>query len=251
MGGCAVLAARACLRSGVGKVVLHVSESLVTVVMTAVPEAVVSVGDESGDRMLSATFLQHFDAIAIGPGIGTGASAVEKVQQCLTQVREDVPQVIDADALNVLSQQADWPDMLPQKSVLTPHLGELSRLAHAHLTEKLRLDTAIKMARLSRSFLIAKGHPTYVVSPEGAVSANTTGTDAIATAGSGDVLTGILAGLLAQGYTPEDASRLGVFLHGLAGDIAASKLGHHSVVASDIVDSLPEAFLLLKKHCES
>ena len=244
VGGCAVLAARACLRSGVGKVVVHVPESLRMVVMTAVPEAVVSIDSSELGDAFTAIPEGHFDAVGIGPGIGL-SSATEAALSDELLTRKDTPHVIDADALTLLARNTDWASHLPVQSVLTPHLGELGRLASAKLQEDMRLSTAITIAREAQCCIVAKGHPTYTITSQTKVFTNTTGTDALATAGSGDVLTGIITSLLAQGYPADEAAPLGVFLHGLAGDFAAHSFGNHSVTASDIINFLPQAFLRL------
>ena len=241
VGGCAVLAARACLRSGVGKVVVHVPESLRMVVMTAVPEAVMSIDSSAVGDTFTAIPEGHFDAVGIGPGIGL-SPATEAALSDELRTRKDTPHVIDADALTLLALNTDWKTLLPSQSVLTPHLGELGRLASANLQEKARLSTAKGLARNAKCHIVAKGHPTYTITSEAKVYANTTGSDAIATAGSGDVLTGVITSLLAQGYPTDDAALLGVFLHGLAGDLAAQSLGNHGVTASDIIEFLPQAF---------
>ncbi|MBR1837977.1 MAG: NAD(P)H-hydrate dehydratase [Bacteroidaceae bacterium] len=242
MGGCAVLAARACLRSGVGKVVVHVPECLRLLIMQSVPEAIVSV-DRGGDgNHLSTIPHGEYQAIAIGPGIGL-ADATRQALMAHLQQASDTPYVIDADALTLLAQEPKRSALLPPRCVLTPHFGELKRLMPSLTDVRDRLKAATELARSFRCHIVAKGHPTHTIMPAGDIITNTTGSDAIATAGSGDVLTGIIVGLLAQGYDLTTAATLGVYLHGLAGDLAAAALGHHSVVASDIIDYLPQAFL--------
>ncbi|MBP3228076.1 MAG: NAD(P)H-hydrate dehydratase [Bacteroidaceae bacterium] len=242
MGGCAVLAARACLRSGAGKAVLHVPESLRAVVMAAVPEAVVSLDADPMGDVFTAMPAGRFDAIAVGPGLGQSPATARALLDGMA-AHGTTPHVIDADALNLLAATPHWTDRLPARAVLTPHPGELARLAGRTIPEAERLETAREMAIRTGAVVVAKGHPTHIAMPNGTTYTNTTGSDAIATAGSGDVLTGITAGLLAQGYAPEAAAPLAVYLHGLAGDLAAQSLGHHSVIASDIADYLPQAFL--------
>ncbi len=246
VGGCAVLAARACLRSGVGKVVVHVPEGLRQVLMTAVPEVVVSVNVADQPRTFTTPTVGRFQSVAVGPGIGLEPATKDGLI-ALLQMYKDLPHIIDADALTLLSGIEDWHKLLPTSSILTPHLGELSRLAGRPLKEADRLEAAKALSQSAKCVIIAKGHPTYTVLPNGITYENTTGSDAIATAGSGDVLTGIIAALLAQGYAIEAAAPLSVFLHGLAGDFAAQRLGHHSVTATDIINYLPQAFLALYK----
>lgn len=209
--------------------------------MTAVPEAVVSIDESEAGDAFTAVPQGTFDAVGIGPGLGL-SSDTEKALFEEIHLRKDTPHVLDADALTLLARHKDWKNLLPAQAVLTPHLGELGRLVSTTLHEETRLTTAHEIACAARCQLVAKGHPTYTVTPERKVFVNTTGSNAIATAGSGDVLTGIIVSLLAQGYASNKAAPLGVFLHGLAGDIAAKELGNHSVIASDIIDYLPQAF---------
>lgn len=242
IGGCAILAARACLRSGVGKVYIHVPRSLREVVMTAVPEAVLSIDSGQSGTIITEVPKGPFNAIAIGPGIGTDDYTAEALFRSFKHYG-NIPHIIDADALNILSQYHEWGSGLPHGAIITPHLGELSRLLKIEVADKDRQTYAQQAADTGEAVIVAKGHPTFVASKGTELSANTTGTDAMATAGSGDVLTGVITALVAQGYPADEAARLGVFVHGLAGDIAAEKLGHYGVIASDIVDNLPLAFM--------
>ena len=150
--------------------------------------------------------------------------------------------VIDADAINILGSHKGWIQQVPQHSVFTPHPGEMKRLGICHTDSFSILLEAISMATKHGFYIVLKGHYTAVCTPEGKVFFNPTGNSGMGTAGSGDVLTGIILSLLAQKYSAENACRLGVYLHGLAGDIAAEKLGEHSLIASDIIQALPEAF---------
>lgn len=244
VGGCAVLAAKACLRSGVGKAVVQVPESLREIMLSTVPEAIVNIGENTIPTHLTKEPDDNYQAIAIGPGIGTAPETKTALLEEFVR-RNKTPHVVDADALNLLSQQTDWHKLLPQQTILTPHLKELSRLAGKPIKEEERLRVAFFVSLKANSIVVCKGHPTFTITPLGQVFENTTGTDAIATAGSGDVLTGIIASLLAQGYSSTNTAVLGVYLHGLSGDFAAKALGHHSVIASDIIDFLPKAFLSL------
>jgi NAD(P)H-hydrate epimerase len=158
----------------------------------------------------------------------------------LTQSRQ--PLVLDADALNILAQNKEWIKLIPASSILTPHLGEFDRLAGGSLSSSERLQKARNLAVACKCIIVLKGAYTAVCSPASEVYFNSTGNPGMATAGSGDVLTGIIAGLLAQNYPPLDAARIGVYLHGLAGDIAKNRFSEESMLAGDIVDALGEAF---------
>ncbi len=245
IGGCAILAAKACLRSGVGKVVVHVPESLRQIVMSGVPEAIVSLDENAQAGFFTKSPKGSYKAIGVGPGLGL-ADATAKALENLFVEHSLIPHVVDADAIRLLPNLSDT-SIIPEKAILTPHLGELSCLVGEPVNDPDRLNVARLLARNLHRVIIAKGHPTYVIDTDGSVNENTTGSDAIATAGSGDVLTGIITALLAQGYAPYDAAKLGTFLHGLAGDMAATHLGHHSVIASDIINHLPQAFLSLQQ----
>ena len=230
MAGAAILSARAALRSGMGKLTVHTADFNLPIMQVAVPEAVIAPRAESQ--------ISNFHALAIGPGLGQS----DEARSLLLNVLQTQPQrmVIDADGLNLLAQMEDWLALLPQNAVLTPHPMEWQRLTvHDPVDPR-------DYAQRHSLYIILKGHATRVYTPQGMVFVNTTGNSGMATAGSGDVLTGILLSLLAQGYSHEEACRLGVWLHGRAGDIAAEQLSEESMIASDIVEHLPKAFKELK-----
>jgi NAD(P)H-hydrate epimerase len=157
-----------------------------------------------------------------------------------------VPLLMDADALNILSEHPEWLDLLPENTILTPHPREFERLAgkadHGHARIKMQIDFAVK----NKLFVVLKGAHTSIACPDGSCWFNTTGNPGMATAGSGDVLTGIILSLLGQGYTPRDAAILGVYLHGLAGDLASEASSEESLIAGDIIESLGFAFQYIK-----
>ena len=260
------MTAKACLRTGAGLVTIGVPETLMDVFQSRVTEEMVLPlpGTEKGTLFAKAydhilTFLDACaDILAIGPGITADDETTNLVRRLLETVT--VPMVLDADAINVLAGRSDLLKKVKAPVILTPHAGEMARLlasvAGNALKERQKKGFIIEIERnrigLSRSlsaetgaYLVLKGTPTIVADPEGRVFINTTGNPGMATAGSGDVLTGMLAGLLGQGICPVDACRLAVFLHGVAGDAAAEKQGMHSLIASDIIESIPGAFLSL------
>ena len=239
MAGASVLAGKACLRSGIGKLTIHVPGCNKDILQQTVPEAVLSI--DSGTRYFShAESTVPFEAVAIGPGLGnfhdTANAFIEQIRNC------QAPLVIDADGLNILSEHKGWIAQIPRKTILTPHPGEFARLTETENDCFKMLMEAREMAMHYQLYIILKGHYTFINTPEGHTYINTSGNAGMATAGSGDVLTGMLLSFLAQGYSQEDACRLGVYLHGLAGDLAANDLGEEGVIASDIVNYIPKAF---------
>ncbi|MDR2120705.1 MAG: NAD(P)H-hydrate dehydratase [Tannerella sp.] len=238
--GAAVLASGACMRSGVGRLTVHIPQRGETILQTAVPEAMLSL-DENADFVSALPAADSYDAVGVGPGIGThhiSAGALESLLKSATK-----PLVLDADALNILAANRRLIKLLPPHTILTPHPREFDRLygeSAAHSYD--RLHRAMKTAETYAVYIVLKGARTAVCTPEGNVCFNSTGNAGMATAGSGDVLTGLILGLLAQGYAPETAAVAGVYLHGLAGDIAAADLSEESLIAGDIIRALGKAF---------
>lgn len=243
MAGAAILAARAALRSGLGKLTVHVPHACLTLLQTTVPEAIVQI-DIDDDIITSAIDASNYQAIGIGPGIGQHRHTAAALHAYITQ--QNGPMVFDADALNLLAENPDWLRDLPADSILTPHPRELDRLVGHSSNSFDRMNRARNLAIEHRLFVVVKGHYSQICTPTGDVLFNTTGNPGMATAGSGDVLTGIITGLLAQGYLPSEAVQLGVYLHGLAGDIAAEALSEEALIASDIIRYLPEAYKRIK-----
>jgi len=242
--GAAVLAAKSCLRSGVGLVTVHVPETGRQIIQTAVPEAMVCI-DETEMNYCGTERLEKYSAIGIGPGIGKKQS----MQNALKRILENSanPIVLDADALNILAENKEWIEMLPKNAVLTPHPGEFDRLTYSHKTSFERYKTQLEFSKKYKIVLVLKGAYTSITDAEGNTFFNSNGNPGMATAGSGDVLTGIILSLLAQGYKPIDAAKIGVFLHGLAGDLAADEMGFEALIASDIINNRGNAFKRIKK----
>lgn len=240
MAGAGILAGRSCMRSGVGKLTVHIPQKNNDIMQVALPEAILH-HDKDDKRWtampLDASVPIPYNAIGIGPGIGTGQETSEALHCMLeAMAATSIPMVLDADALNILAQNPGWFALLPTGCIITPHPLEYRRLVEAG-------------ACMDNVILVLKGHPTTITIP-GNPSAQYQcpyGNDGMGTAGSGDVLTGIILGLLAQGYPPRDAAILGVSLHAISGDIASEALGRHSLIASDITDYLPQAFKLITK----
>ncbi len=243
MAGAAVLSAKACMRGGVGKLTVRTPESNVPILQTTVPEAVLNV--DVDPNCFSQSFdTTDYDAMAIGPGIGTSSYTV---QAFIEQVSlSKCPAVIDADALNILGSHRGWISQMPRRSILTPHKKELFGLISTTRNSYEELERTRELAVRQHIYILIKGAYSAIVTPEGNVFFNNTGNPGMATAGAGDVLTGLVLALLAQSYVPEAALRLGVYLHGLAGDLAAEDLCCESLIASDLVDYIPKAFRALR-----
>lgn len=245
MAGASILAARAALRGGIGLLTVYAPEVNLPILQTAVPEAMV-IPDEETAHIASATEANGYQGMAIGPGLGqheeTAAALIEQLQTT------HQPIIIDADALNLLAARKEWLPVIPKHSILTPHPRELERLVGRCTNSYERLTKARELAMRLHVNIILKGNWSAVITPQGACRFNPTGGPGMATAGSGDVLTGILLALLSQGYTPEDTALMGTYLHGVAGDLAATEKGENGMIASDIVENLPLAWSKLEKN---
>jgi len=237
--GAAILASRAAMRAGAGLMTVHIPESLYSVLQNAVPEAMVAT-DINQFFFTGLTTTSKGLTIGIGCGLGTKEETAAAVRVLLDN--STTPLVIDGDALNAISLHQEMLELIPQNSILTPHLKEFDRLFGASANHFDRLDKLLKAAVKYHIVIVLKGAHSAIGSPEGKACFNTTGNPGMATGGSGDVLTGIITALLAQGYSPLAAAQAGVWLHGLAGDIAADETGYEALIASDIIDHLGAAF---------
>ena len=239
MAGASILSAKACLRSGIGLLTVHVPIHNHDLLQTTVPEAIVQT-DIHEQYFAQPTDLSRYKALAIGPGLGqeedTALAMMEQIQG------STLPIILDADAINILSTHRNWLSRIPKRCILTPHLGELDRLIGKCMDTYERLTKVKELATYLQSYIIVKGAWTTIVTPEGNYYFNPTGNPGMATAGSGDVLTGILLALSAQGYSQEEACLLGVYIHGLAGNIAAEEMTEIAMTASDIINALPSAW---------
>ena len=233
--GAALLASESCLRSGVGLLTTHLPKSAMLPLQVYLPEAMIS-PDVSDNCFSQVPDLQKFDAVGVGPGLGKAAETVAALKKFLQEV--DKPLVLDADALNIIAENKELLSVLPENTILTPHVKEFERLFGECVDKQQRLEFQRVMAQKFKVIIVLKGAGTTTMLPDGRCYVNSTGNPGMATAGSGDVLTGIILSLLAQRYTPEEAAIIGVFMHGRAGDKAAEKLGMESMIASDITKSL-------------
>lgn len=242
--GAAVLSATACLRSGVGRLTVHLPERGEVILQTAIPEAMLSL-DQNKDFVSNLPVVRDVSAIAIGPGLGVEELTLTVLENLLRKCRQ--PLVLDADALNLISGNMELLDLLPPHTILTPHPKEFDRMFGSSANGYERLHRASAAAIKHQLCIILKGAYTAVCTLEGNIYINSTGNPGMATAGSGDALTGVILGLLAQGYSPETSAVLGVYLHGAAGDFASLNNSEESLIASDIINMLGKAF---KAHKE-
>ncbi|MCL1849980.1 MAG: NAD(P)H-hydrate dehydratase [Bacteroidetes bacterium] len=240
MPGAALLSAKAALRSGLGKLIVHAPAEVLNKVALYVPETLLSFDNNPDFFSAPPEAVMQCNAVAIGPGLGKDFASESGLLKLLKTV--PYPIVVDADALNILAENKIWLELLPKYSILTPHTGEFDRLAGKSQNRLERLRKAQDFAQKYSVIVILKGHYSNIVLPNNNIYVNTTGNQGMATAGSGDVLTGILLGLLSKGYPPENAAKLGVFLHGLAGDCALENQSYESLIASDIIKNLGKGF---------
>jgi len=237
--GAATLSAGAALRTGAGLVTVHTPSSAVLALQAALPEAMVS-PDQGNSNITALPDLEPYDAIGAGPGLGTDPDTASVIRSLLEKAT--VPVVLDADALNILSQNREWFDMLSARTLLTPHPGEFRRLTGTDSSDFRLMEEQRAFAMRHGCVVVLKGAHTSVALPDGRVFFNSTGNPGMATGGSGDVLTGMITSLLAQGYDPADAAITGVYLHGLSGDIALRIHSEESVIAGDILMNIGRAF---------
>ncbi len=237
--GAAVLATKACLRSGVGLVSVYAPACAYEILQTSTPEAMV-ISDEDSKIITGIPPLDNYKSIGIGCGLSTDTAASKTLPQLLQS--SPLPLVIDADALNIIAAQKSLLEKIPKGSILTPHPKEFERLFGKTDNDFHRNEVQKKFAKDLGLYIILKGAHTCIATPDGNCFFNSTGNPGMATGGSGDVLTGIITGLMAQQYTAEEAAIIGVYLHGFAGDLAVEAQSEEAMVAGDIVSCLGKAF---------
>lgn len=236
--GAAFLCAKAVMRSGAGLLTIHTPACGMPILQTSLPEAMLSV-DQSYEHISSGELMQATDVVCFGPGIGKHSETAKNFRRLLESRPGKL--VVDADGLNILSQNPELMDLLPEGTVLTPHVGEFNRLFGDFENGLERINFARSVAFKRKLVIILKGAHTAVITPDKKVYFNNTGNPGMATAGSGDVLAGIVSGLLAQGLSPEKAAQMGVFVHGRAADFAKKTCGEVSMMASDLLNFLHRA----------
>lgn len=243
--GANILATYAALRTGSGLVTSLTPKCGQVALQTVVPEAMILI-DPEDDYLTQLPDIQKFSSIGVGPGIGLEKKTINFLSSLLSH--EIIPSVIDADALNILSENRELQRLVSRNSILTPHPGEFRRLVDDWANDIERLSRQRSLSARLKSIIVLKGAHTSIAFPNGDVFFNSTGNPAMGTGGSGDVLTGILTSLLAQGYLPPDAALIGVYLHGLAGDMAVQE--RHTIIASDIIEKIPFALKRLSHQSE-
>lgn len=241
--GAAVLMSKACIASGAGLVSTAVPACGLDILQISVPEVMV-IPDEADSQLTQLPILSNYSAIAFGPGVGTSNDTAQLLKLLIQQTK--VPLVLDADALNILSENPTWLSFLPAGTILTPHPGEFSRLVGKYSNSFERIEMLKSFCIRYKLFVILKGAYSTICTPLGNCYFNPSGNPGMATAGSGDTLTGILSSLLAMHYETIDACLLATYIHGLAGDIAAEEKGFESLTASNIIDNLGKAFLKVR-----
>ena len=241
MPGAAVLATGAALQSGCGLVTLHSTDRALQATVNSFPSAMLSEEPDNHFTTVPSN-LRKYAVIAVGPGLGREPGTMNALLDLLViAYSEKIPMILDADALTTLSVIPDWADLLPPGSILTPHMGELRRLL-PNTSEDYRVALARELCAYAGCTLVMKGYHTKVFTPDGQCLVNQTGGPSLAKGGSGDVLTGLIGGLLARGYTPEDAAALGVWIHGYAGDSLAKERSEEAFSSRDLVDALWKGF---------
>lgn len=241
--GAAVLAVKACLSSGAGLTTAFIPKCGYQIMQTALPEAMTIMDEKESHLSTLPDYIDRFNAIGIGPGMGTQPET-QKLLSFLVR-RYQKPLVIDADGLNCLAQNQDLVAQLPPCTILTPHPKEFDRLFGDHQTDFDRIDSAKQKAKEFGIIIVLKSHHSLIATPSGESFFNSTGNAGMAKGGSGDVLTGMLTSLLAQGYDPVVAAQLGVYLHGWAGDVAAKRFSKEAMLPTDVIACLRDVFMEL------
>jgi hydroxyethylthiazole kinase-like uncharacterized protein yjeF len=256
--GAATMAAKAALKMGAGLVTVGTPASCLPIVARSMAELMTEPLAETREKTISAealpralSLIRGKDALLVGPGISTQESTAEFLRKLIPKV--NLPVVIDADGLNILSLRPESLSRLPKPAILTPHPGEFARLAGVSIGDVLanKLELAPAFARKYGLFLILKGYRTLVADPEGRVFINPTGNPGMATGGSGDVLSGMIASLLIQLKDPLQAAIAAVYVHGLSGDVAAQKIGEKALIAGDLIRFLPQALKMMEDESEA
>jgi NAD(P)H-hydrate epimerase len=237
--GAALMAAKACHRTGIGLLTVHVPKCGAEILQTASPETMLTVDQQ---EELSSEFfdLSTFSAIAIGPGIGLKRPTRLMLKVLIETYKK--PIIFDADAITIIGDNKDWLNRLPKNSIFTPHPKEFERIAGTAKNHYERNKSMIEFSKKYGVYVVLKGAYTKIACPDGTCFFNTTGNPGMAAGGSGDVLTGMILSLLAQGYSEKQACKIGVYLHGLAGDIAAKQFGTISMLPTDLINNISKAF---------
>jgi len=240
--GAVFFSAKAAMRCGAGLVTAYIPKDGSTILQSLLPEAMLMT-DFSEDRIIGFPKINRFDTIAIGPGLGTDEKTEFGFEQFLSENEfKNKKLIIDADGINLLSQNKNLLRKLPKNTILTPHDKELERLIGGWNDSIEKINKIKNLTKEYGLIVVSKGAFSQIHTADGKIYFNSTGNPGMATAGSGDVLTGMIAGLLGRGYEPKEAAILGVYLHGLSGDLAVDEIGEESMIATDLIDFIPKAF---------
>ncbi len=239
MGAC-VLSAKSILRSGAGLVTVCIPQSAELIMQTSVPEAMIII-DPNENYISTCPNLDKYSVVGVGPGIGTASKTKNAISDLIKTVK--VPTIFDADALNIIAEDTKLLNDIPKESILTPHVREFTRIVGKFDNINDRTALQVDLSKKYHINILVKGHETCMTNSNGDIFINTTGNPGMATGGSGDVLTGIITGLIARGLKPFDAMIAGAYLHGLSGDLAKESLGEESMTAQDLIDNLGQSFL--------
>lgn len=238
--GAAVLASRACLRSGVGLLTTHIPFSGINILQTTIPEAMLSI-DTDESHFTNDIDISKYSTVSFGPGLGTSNETQAAIHKLISASK--LPMVVDADGLNCLSLNKQWLNLIPENSILTPHPKEFERLVGSWKDDSEKMEKLKDFSIKHTCIVVLKGANTVISNSKGETFTNTNGNPGMAKGGSGDVLTGMITAFLAQSYSPNDAAILGVYIHGLAGDIAVLEKTEYGLLASDLIEYIPNAFL--------
>lgn len=243
MAGAAILSSKASLRMGAGLVFCRTTKEINDIIQISSPETIVK--PYENDLFYDNLDLDKYNAICVGPGLGTNKTKESELKKLLLKRPKNL--LIDADALNLISKNKNLLDIIPQNSIITPHPGEFSRLTEKkYETGYERLQDAISFAKTHKIYIVLKGYYTATITPEGICYFNPTGNSGMSTAGSGDVLSGIIASLLGQGYSSLKACILGTYIHGYSADLALKDESQESLIASDIIKYIGKSYNKLK-----
>ncbi|WP_185852155.1 NAD(P)H-hydrate dehydratase [Blattabacterium cuenoti] len=241
--GSVILSATASFRTGIGKLSVYVPSCGYQIIQNAVPEAIVNTDHQTHWISNIPILNENINAIGIGMGMGTHPKTVYALESFLLKNKK-IPMVIDADAINILSYEFKLLDLLPKETIITPHPKEFQRLCRCSWKNDYeKLHILKKMSTKHKIFIVLKGAHSIISTPHGILYFNSTGNTGMATSGSGDVLTGMIMSFLSQGYSPKESCIMGVYLHGLAGDIASKNLSEESIIANDIINYIGKAYL--------
>lgn len=242
--GAIVLASKACLRSGAGLVTSLIPQCGYEILQSSVPEVMCQTKGDNHLESVDMDSINQYSAIGIGPGLGKSQGALTLLSDIIKSFKG--PLLVDADALNLLAENPELIELLPKNSILTPHVGEFNRLVGQQSNGLDRLKAQQRFSKKHQLIIVLKGANTSISDIDGKVWFNSTGNAGMATAGSGDVLSGMITSFLGQGYAPFHAARIGVFMHGLAGDFVKKELGEPSIIASDLTERISEVFISLE-----